>query len=168
MPAAPRHRLAVVIGRVAQAPPYEVDRAGLHRGAGQVAVISSPRPDSPSQHTNSTSSRPRFRSCASACAHAFAPSAGATQIPSTRLAPVVVDPDRDVHRLVPHRRPVPHLRDQRVDVDHRVERLQRPVLPLPHALQRPVRHPRDRVVRQVHPRRLPHVPGDVPHDMPLA
>ena len=55
--------------------------------SGQVAVISSPRPDSPSQHTNRTSSRPRFRSCARACAHAFAPSAGATQIPSTCLAP---------------------------------------------------------------------------------
>ncbi len=54
---------------------------------GQVAVISSPRPDSPSQQTNSTSSRPRLRSCASACAHVLAPSPGATQIPSTRLHP---------------------------------------------------------------------------------
>ena len=55
--------------------------------SGHVAVISSPRPDSPSQHTNSTSSRPRFRSWASACAHALAPSDAATQIPSTRFAP---------------------------------------------------------------------------------
>jgi hypothetical protein len=52
---------------------------------------------------------------------------------------------------------------QRVDVDDRAELLQRPVLPLPHRVQRLVGHPRDSVVRQVHARRLPHVPGDVPH-----
>ena len=58
---------------------------------------------------------------------------------------------------------VADLRDQRIDEHHRVDRLQRPVLPLPHLLQRPVGDPRDRVMRQLHPRRLPQVPGDIPH-----
>jgi hypothetical protein len=53
--------------------------------AGHAAAISSPSLGSPSQHTMITSSRPRLRICAIAWAHALAPSAGPTQIPSTCL-----------------------------------------------------------------------------------
>jgi len=55
--------------------------------AGQAAVISSPSPPSPSQQQKITSSRPRLRIWANACAHAFAPSEAATQMPSTCLTP---------------------------------------------------------------------------------
>jgi hypothetical protein len=69
--------------------------------------------------------------------------------PQDVLDPVHVDPDRDMRGPVRHMRAVADLHDQRVEVDHRVERLQRPVLPCQDFLGDRLGDVADRLVGQV-------------------
>lgn len=77
------------------------------------------------------------------------------------LDAVQVDADRDVRGLVAHVRPVADLDDDRVEVDHRVERLQRAVLPGQDLFEDLVDDVADRLVRQLGPDRRGEVVLDV-------
>ena len=59
---------------------------------GQVASMASGRPANPSQHTISTSRRPRLASSAHTWAQKEAPSSAWTQMPSTCLTPSMSTP----------------------------------------------------------------------------
>lgn len=120
---------------------------------GQVASIASRKPVSPSQHTINTSWTPRLASCAHTDAQNLAPSDAWTQIPVHVFDAVEVDTDRDVGMTVHDPVLVTDLDHQRVEVDHRVERLQRPVLPRGDLVGHRFGHIRDGLMRQVGPQR---------------
>ena len=103
--------------------------------SGQVARIDSGRPRSPSQHTINASVRPRFLSSVSIVAHCLAPSppVGPSHRPSTSRSPARIDPDGDVDGPV-RDLGVADLDCDRVDQQHRIDRVEGPVLPHSHVL----------------------------------
>src|SRR5215207_4376848 len=96
---------------------------------GQVASIACGKPVSPSQQAISTSATPRLRSSASTPAQNLAPSEVCTQIPSTCLIPSQSTPTARWGGLVADLMVVTDLHHQRVQVQDRIDRLQRPGLP---------------------------------------
>ena len=88
--------------------------------------------------------------------------------PQDVLDPVHVDPDRDMRGPVRHMRAVADLHDQRVEVDHRVERLQRPVLPCQDFLGDRLGDVADRLVGQVSAQRGREMVLDVSHRHPAG
>ncbi len=78
----------------------------------------------------STSSTPRAWSSVITRCQNFAPSVCSIQRPSTSLVPLRRDAEGEVDRLVPHHALVADLHPQRVEDDHRVAALERPLLPL--------------------------------------
>src|SRR3954471_13862051 len=81
--------------------------------------------------------------------------------PEHLLCAVRPDPERDVHRLVADRPLVAHLDPDRVEKDHRVERLERAVLPFGHLVQHRVCHRADQVGRDLKAVELAQVPLDI-------
>ena len=87
--------------------------------------------------------------------------AGLDPDPQHVLDAVHVDADGDVRGLVAHVRAVADLHDQRVEVDHRVERFERPALPGQHLLEDLVGDLADRLVGQLGAQRGAQVVLDV-------
>ncbi len=135
--------------RTASRPGSGAPRRSARWPAVQVASIASANPVSPSQQTMSTSRMPRLASSAQTPAQNFAPSLVWTQMPSTCLMPSMSTPDRDVGGLVAHVGAVADLDHQRVEVDHRVERLQRAALPGQHLIEDLVGDLADRLVGEL-------------------
>src|SRR5690606_6044111 len=129
--------------------------------SGQVASIASGNPVSPSQQTMSTSRTPRLASSAQTPAQNFAPLGGLDPDAQDMLDPVHVDADGDVRGLVAHMPAIADLHDQRVEVDHRVERLERPLLPGQDLVADLLDDVRDRLVRQVRADRRSQVVLDI-------
>lgn len=69
----------------------------------------------------------------------------------------------DVHCLVPHQPVIPDLDPQRVEEHHRVDRVERPVLPGGHLVEHRVGHPRDEIGRHLDLIELAQMPLDLPH-----
>ena len=133
---------------------------------GQVASIASGNPVSPSQHDDEHVADAAVGQLG---AHAR-PELGALgrlhPDPQHVLDPVQVDAHRDVRGLVADLVAVPDLHDQGVEVDDRVELLQRPRLPGLDLLRDGVGDLGDRLVRQVGADRAGEVVLDVPHRHP--
>ena len=98
--------------------------------SGQVARIASGRPFSPSQHTMKTSATPRLRSSVSTVIQNLAPSppAGPTHMPNTSRSPSRLTPMHHVDGPVGDLA-VADLDHDGVDQQHRIDPVQRPVLP---------------------------------------
>ena len=88
------------------------------------------------------------------------PGRGADPHPEDSLDPVGVDPDREVDRPVPDD-PVADLHHERIDEDHRIDRVQGPGLPLGELLDDGVGDPADQVRADVDVVHLPQVRLDV-------
>jgi hypothetical protein len=82
--------------------------------------------------------------------------------------PVGVDADRYVARVVSHGLPVADLHDQRVEVDDRVDRVQRPLLPSLGVLEDRVGDLRDQIRRHVGAVDLLQIPLDLADRQPTA
>ena len=112
-------------------------------------MIASGKPFSPSTTAISTSSTPRFLSSFITRSQNLAPSFCSIQRPRISLRAVGPDAERDVDRLVADHALVADLDPQGVEEDQRVDRLQRPVLPLGDLLQHGVGDRADQVGRDV-------------------
>ena len=88
------------------------------------------------------------------------PGAGPDPQAQHLLGALAVDPDGQAGRPVRHH-PVSDLDHQRVDEDHRIDRVQRPGLPLGQLLEHTVGDPRDQVRRDVHVIHLAQVRADI-------
>ena len=119
-------------------------------------VIASGRALRPSQTAMQTSWTPRFFSSVSTCSQNLAPSPPSpAHRPEDVAFPAHGDPDDDIDRLVADL-PVADLDHDRVDEDHRIDRVQRPVAPLGHLLDHLVGDLGDRLLatpRRRRPRR---------------
>ena len=80
------------------------------------------------------SATPRCLSSLRTCIQNFAPSVSWNHIPSTSRSPSTVTPKREVAGPALHGAALADLQHQRVEEDHRVDVVQRPLLPLTHVL----------------------------------
>ena len=117
--------------------------AGLH--AGQRKDRGDGLRLSPSTTAIRISSTPRLRSSFMTFSQNLAPLFYSIQMPSTSLVPSGAMPSARRHRFVPYAPFVADLHPQRVEIDHRIASLQRPILPLHHRLQHRIGHHADEV-----------------------
>ena len=128
----------------------------------QTVVTDSGRPLSPSQTTMQTSSTPRFLISVRTPSQNFAPfRAVAGPQPEDVAFAVDADPNRDIDGSVGDL-PVADLHHDRVDEDHRIDPVQRPVAPLGHLLEDLVGDPGDGVAADLGAVDLGEVRGDLP------
>src|SRR5262245_15425756 len=100
---------------------------------GQTAVMASGSPDSPSQTNIRPTAAPRFFSSVSTCSSTSRPYPVPSPQPQNVVVTLAGDRQSDIDGPVGDL-PVADLHVHRVDEDHRVDNVQRPVLPLGHAL----------------------------------
>ena len=83
--------------------------------------------------------------------------------PQHLLLALAGDPQRQIHRLVADQPLVPDLDPERIEEHHRIDRIQRTVLPLADLLEHRVGHPADQVRRYLNPVELMQVALDLAH-----
>ncbi len=93
---------------------------------GNTASIASGKPFSPSQQMMNASATPRFLSSVITFSQNFAPSVVSIHMPQHFLLALEADAQRQVHVLVLHLPLLADLQHDRVQVDHRPDRIQRP------------------------------------------
>src|SRR3954469_9219090 len=116
---------------------------------GNTEVIASGKPLSPSTTAIRISLRPRVLSSFITLSQNLAPSLCSIQSPSTSLSPIRIERQRHVNGLVLDQTLVADFDPQRVEEDHWIDRIERPVLPLADLIEHGVGHPADQVRRHL-------------------
>src|SRR6476619_6837458 len=117
---------------------------------GKTVVMASGKPLSPSTTAIRMSSTPRLRNSFMTFNQNLAPSFCSIQMPSTSLLPSVAMPSARYTALF-LTLPSSQIFTQRVEIDHRIAALQRPILPLHHRFQHRIGHRADEVRAHLHP-----------------
>src|ERR1051326_6758419 len=117
---------------------------------GKTLSMASGKPVSPSTHAMKISLTPRFCSSVSTASQNLAPSFCESHIPSSSLFPLSVTPSAKYTALLLTRWFSLTLTRQAVQVDNRVDRLQRPGLPLAHLLHERLSHVGNQGWRHLH------------------
>src|SRR6202034_496572 len=156
-------RLAILPGHERQAVSDQVHDAGLHHGLREHRIDRFGKALEPVDHRNEDvidAARLEF-------VDDFQPEFGAFALfdPQSEnvFFAVRIERERDVDRLVLDQALVANLDPQGVKTHHRIDRVERPVLPLPHLVQDRVGDPADEIGRHVGGVKFGQVALDLPH-----
>ena len=116
---------------------------------GNTEVIASGKPFSPSTTAIRMSLTPRASSSLTTLSQNLAPSVCSIQSPSTLLLAVRIERQRHVDGLVLDQALVADFDPQSVEKHHRIDRIERPVLPFPDLIKHRIGHPADQVGRDL-------------------
>ena len=158
--------LAVLVGHEPHGCPNEVHRAGLHHRLGPGGLDRLGEPGQPVAAHDQHVADPAVAQLRAHPGPELRPLDRLDPDPEHVLDPVQVDPDGQVRGPVADLVPVPDLDHQGVQVEDRVDLLQRPALPGLDLLEHRVGDRGDGVVGQLHAQRAGQMVGDVAHGHP--
>jgi hypothetical protein len=134
---------------------------------GKTVVMASGKPLSPSTTAIRMSSTPRLRSSFMTFSQNLAPLVPFDPNAQHALSPVRGNAQGQIDRFVPHGSLVADLHSQRVEIDHRIAALQRPILPLDYGLQHRISHRADEVGAHLHLVLIKQKALDLAHSHPV-